>query len=209
MLPRIDRVVTSTTVTTDDGPRTVETSTWLLGDDEQVLVVDAAHDPGPIRAAVGDRRVVGVACTHAHRHHTDQAVALADAVGAPILLNEADHPLWDEIHADHGPDEDLPHHEEIAVAHVAVRVLHTPGHTPGSVCLYVPALDVVFTGDTLLKGGPLRTDRTLSKYPQITRSLRERVLGLPPQTRVLPGHGDETTVGDERDLPELVPPLEP
>jgi glyoxylase-like metal-dependent hydrolase (beta-lactamase superfamily II) len=67
----------------------------------------------------------------------------------------------------------------------------------------------VLTGDMLLKGGPLRVDRTLSRYPPITRSLRERVLGLPPQTRVLPGHGDETTIGDERDLPELVPPLEP
>jgi glyoxylase-like metal-dependent hydrolase (beta-lactamase superfamily II) len=209
VLPRIDRVVTAATIATDDGPRAVETTTWLLGDEEQVLVVDAAHDATPIRAAVGDRRVVGVACTHAHRNHADQAVALADAVGAPTMLNEDDRPLWDEVHPDHGPDEDLAHEEEIAVAHVQVRVLHTPGHTPGSVCLYVPALDVVFTGDMLLKGGPLRVDRTLSRYPPITRSLRERVLGLPPQTRVLPGHGEETTIGDERDLPELVPPLEP
>jgi glyoxylase-like metal-dependent hydrolase (beta-lactamase superfamily II) len=198
VLPRIDRVVTAATIATDDGPRAVETTTWLLGDEEQVLVVDAAHDATPIRAAAGD-----------HRNHADQAVTLADAVGAPTMLNEDDRPLWDEVHPDHGPDEDLAHEEEIAVAHVQVRVLHTPGHTPGSVCLYVPALDVVFTGDMLLKGGPLRVDRTLSRYPPITRSLRERVLGLPPQTRVLPGHGEETTIGDERDLPELVPPLEP
>jgi glyoxylase-like metal-dependent hydrolase (beta-lactamase superfamily II) len=209
VLPHIERVVTTVTIETDAWSRTVESSTWLLGDDEQVLVVDAAHDAAPIRAAVGDRRVVGVACTHAHPHHADQAVALADAVGAPTMVNEADHPLWDEVHPGHGPDEDLPHDEEIDVAHVQVRVLHTPGHTPGSVCLYVPALDVVFTGDMLLKGGPLRVDRTLSRYPQITRSLRERVLGLPPETRVLPGHGDETTIGAERDLPELEPPLAP
>jgi len=80
MLPRIDRVVVSGAVATVDGPRTVETSSWLLGDNEQVLVIDAAHDDAPIRVAVRDRRVVGVACTHAHRNHADRAVALADAV---------------------------------------------------------------------------------------------------------------------------------
>jgi glyoxylase-like metal-dependent hydrolase (beta-lactamase superfamily II) len=72
--------------------------------------------------------------------------------------------------------------------------------------LYVPVLDVVFTGDVLLKGGPPATDRTLSLYPLVRRWLRERVLALPPQTRVLPGHGPETTVGDERDLPDVLPP---
>jgi len=206
MLPRIDRVVVSGSVATADGPRTVETSSWLLGDDEQVLVIDAAHDDAPIRVAVGDRRVVGIACTHAHRNHSDRAVALADAVGAPTLLNPNDQSMWDEIYPDHGPDGELPHGAEIAVAHVQVRVLHTPGHTPGSVCLYVPVLDVVFTGDVLLKGGPPATDRTVSRYPLVRRWLRERVLALPPQTRVLPGHGPETTVGAERDLPDVLPP---
>lgn len=206
MLPRIDRVTTRGTIPSPDGPRPAELTVWLLGDDEQVLVIDAAHELDPIRDAVGSRTVVGVACTHGHRSHVDQAVALADSVGAPTLINAADQSLWDEVHPTHGPDGELPHDEEIRVAHVGVRVLHTPGHTPGSVCLYVPPLGVVFTGDTLLKGGPLPTDRTVSRYPELSRWLRERVLALPPETRVLPGHGEETTVGDERDLPELVAP---
>jgi glyoxylase-like metal-dependent hydrolase (beta-lactamase superfamily II) len=204
--PRIDRVSARGTMPSPGGPRPAETTVWLVGDDEQVLVIDAAFELDPIRAAVAGRRVVGVACTHGHASHVDQAVALADEVGAPTLVNAADQPLWDEVHPTHGPDGELPHEETIRVAHVDVRVLHTPGHTPGSVCLYVAALGVVFTGDTLLKGGPLPADRTASRYPEISRWLRERVLALPPETRVLPGHGEETTVGAERDLPELVAP---
>ncbi|NMH97922.1 MBL fold metallo-hydrolase [Pseudonocardia acidicola] len=203
MLPRIDRLVTSGTVTINDEPQTVENNVWLLGDDTDVLVIDAGHDAEAIREAIGDRRLFGIACTHGHRNHVDQAPAVADSVGGPTLLNAADQPIWDEIHPNHGPDGELPHDEILRVAHVEVRVLHTPGHSPGSVCLYVPALRTVFTGDTLFKGGIGRTDLRLSHFPTIINSLRERVLALPPQTRVLPGHGDETTVADEIDNVEL------
>ena len=78
-----------------------------------------------------------------------------------------------------------------------MSVLHTPGHSPGGVCLHVPALGVLISGDTLFQGGPGATGRSYSDFPTILDSIRERVLTLPPQTRVLTGHGDETTIGAE------------
>ncbi|WP_214368646.1 MBL fold metallo-hydrolase [Pseudonocardia sp. H11422] len=197
MLPRIDRVVTSRTVEINDEPMTIENNVWVMGDDEQVLVVDAAHDGDAIKEAIGGRRLFAIACTHGHRNHVDQAPAVADSVGGPILLNAADQLIWERVHPDHAPDGELPHEEVLRVAHVDARVLHTPGHSDGSVCLYVAALRTVFTGDTLLKGGPGPADWSLSRFPTLIRSLEERVLTLPADTRVLPGHGDETTIGDE------------
>ncbi len=76
-------------------------------------------------------------------------------------------------------------------------MLHTPGHAPGAVCLYAPALGAVFTGDTLFAGGPGATGRSFSDFPTIVESIKERLLSLPPETKVFTGHGDSTTIGDE------------
>jgi glyoxylase-like metal-dependent hydrolase (beta-lactamase superfamily II) len=106
--------------------------------------------------------------------------------------------LWDVVHPDRAP-EPLADGQEIQVAGVRLRVLHTPGHSPGAVCLYSPALAVVLSGDTLFHGGPGATGRSYSSFPTILDSIRTRLLTLPPQTRVLTGHGDETTIGAEAD----------
>lgn len=197
MTPRIERVVTSGTFSFDGGTWPVDNNVWLLGDDDQVLVIDAAHDAGAIEAAAGQRRVSAIACTHGHNDHINAAPALADAVGAPVLLHNADLDLWHQIHPEEIPDGELLQGEVMRVAAVEIRVLETPGHTPGSVCLYVPAMDTVFTGDTLFAGGPGATGQSCSDFPTIVRSIRERLLSLPPQTRVLPGHGGSTTVRNE------------
>ncbi|MGH4024110.1 MAG: MBL fold metallo-hydrolase [Pseudonocardiaceae bacterium] len=197
MTPRIERVVTSGTFSFDGGTWPVDNNVWLLGDDDQVLVIDAAHDAGAIEAATRQRRVSAIACTHGHNDHINVAPALADAVGAPVLLHNADLDLWHQIHPGEVPDGELLQGEVMRVATVEIRVLETPGHTPGSVCLYVPAMDTVFTGDTLFAGGPGATGQSYSDFPTIVRSIRERLLSLPPQTRVLPGHGGSTTVRNE------------
>jgi glyoxylase-like metal-dependent hydrolase (beta-lactamase superfamily II) len=197
MAARIDRVVTSGPFSLDGGTWQVQTNTWLLGDDDQVLVVDPGHDAGAVRDAVGGRRVSAIACTHGHNDHVAQAPELSALVGAPVLLNPEDRDLWDQTHAGRPPDGDLVEREVLRVAAVEVRVLHTPGHTPGSVSLYVPALDAVFSGDTLRIGGPGPTGLSYSDFPLIIRSINDKLLSLPPQTRVLPGHGDPTTVAAE------------
>ena len=109
---------------------------------------------------MGDRRVVAVVCTHAHDDHVNQAPALADRFDAPILLNPAEAPLWQMTHPDRKPDRELADGDVLSAGGIELRALVTPGHSPGSTCLYAPELNTVFTGDTLFNGGPGR-DRAL------------------------------------------------
>ena len=103
----IDHLVTSGQFTLDGGTWDVDNNVWIVGDDDEVLVIDAAHDADAIAAAVGDRRVVAIVCTHAHNDHVNAAPALADRSGAPILLHPADGPLWEMTHPDRAPDREL------------------------------------------------------------------------------------------------------
>ncbi|MGA4837923.1 MBL fold metallo-hydrolase [Streptomyces sp. G45] len=194
---RVERVVTSGTFSLDGGTWDVDNNVWLVGDDREVLVVDAAHDADAIAAAVGARRVVAVVCTHAHDDHVNAAPALAERTGAPVLLHPDDLELWKLTHPDRAPDGELSDGQEVDVAGVTLRVLHTPGHCRGAVSLHAPALGTVFTGDTLFAGGPGATGRSFSDFPTIIESIRERLLTLPPETVVRTGHGDDTTIGAE------------
>jgi glyoxylase-like metal-dependent hydrolase (beta-lactamase superfamily II) len=193
---RIDRVVTSGQFCLDGGCWDVDNNIWLIGDDSEVLVVDAAHTAEPIVDAVGDRKVVAVLCTHAHNDHVTVAPELADRFGAPILLHPDDEVLWKQTHSDveYSP---LADDQRITVAGLEIRVTHTPGHSPGSVCLHVPALGAVCTGDTLFRGGPGATGRSYSDFPTIIDSIRSRLLTLPAETVVYTGHGGDTTIGAE------------
>jgi glyoxylase-like metal-dependent hydrolase (beta-lactamase superfamily II) len=197
----VDRVVTSGTFSLDGGTWDVDNNVWIVGDEREVLVVDAAHDADAIAAAVGDRRVVAVVCTHAHDDHVNQAPALADRFGAPILLHPAEAPLWEMTHPDRKPDAELADGETLTAGGVALRVLHTPGHSPGSCSLHTADLGTVFTGDTLFQGGPGATGRSFSSFDTIIDSIRGRLLTLPGDTVVRTGHGDQTTIGAE--LPHL------
>nr|WP_269329056.1 MBL fold metallo-hydrolase [Kineosporia babensis] len=172
----------------------VDNNVWLLGDDEEVLVVDAAHQAAPIRAAIGSRTLVGVVCTHGHNDHINAAIEVAG--DAPVYLHPQDRMLWDVVHSDYEPKK-LSDRQIITVAGAEVQVLHTPGHSPGAVCLYVPALNKLLSGDTLFCGGPGATGRSYSSFPTILDSIRTRLLTLPENTEVLTGHGDSTVIGTE------------
>ena len=195
--PRIEHLVTSGTFSLDGGTWDVDNNVWLVGDDEEVLVVDAAHDAAAIGAAIGGRRVVAIVCTHAHDDHVDAADDLARATGARVLLHPADEPLWRMTYPDRRWDGDLADGDVLSVAGVELTVLHTPGHAPGAVCLHAPALGAVLTGDTLFEGGPGATGRSFSDRATILASIRERLLPLPPETVVHTGHGPTTTIGAE------------
>ncbi|MCI3275294.1 MBL fold metallo-hydrolase [Streptomyces cylindrosporus] len=194
---RIERLVTSGTFSLDGGTWDVDNNVWIVGDDHEVIVIDAAHDADAIAGAVGGRRVRAIVCTHAHDDHIDAAPELAERVGAPVLLHPDDLPLWKQTHPDRAPDAELADGQILVVAGTELSVLHTPGHAPGAVCLYAPALTALFSGDTLFSGGPGATGRSYSHFPTIIESIRERLLTLPAATVVHTGHGDTTTIGAE------------
>ncbi len=191
----IELVTTDGIFRLDGGEWEVTNNIWLIGDDREVVVVDAAHDATPIVHAVNGRRVAAIALTHGHNDHINAAVALQDAVDAPILLHPDDRMLWDDVYPDQDPDLDLVDGEILRAGGAELGVLHTPGHSPGGCCFVADGH--VFSGDTLFCGGPGATGRSFSDFPTIVESIRARLLTLPPETVVHTGHGDSTTVGQE------------
>ncbi|WP_020672166.1 MBL fold metallo-hydrolase [Amycolatopsis nigrescens] len=181
----------------DGGTFAVENNVWIIGDDSECLVVDPAHDPERVLAAVGDRSVTGIFCTHAHNDHINGAAWLADKAGAPVLLHPADRELWDHQYPARKPDWTLSDGEVLSVAGLDLHVLHTPGHTWGSVCLHVPERGWLFSGDTLFRGGPGATGRSYSDFGAIIDSISARLLVLDGRTTVHTGHGEGTTIGAE------------
>ena len=181
MTARVDHAVVSGTFSLDGETHDVDNNVWVIGDDEQCLVIDAPHDVDAILRVVGGRAVKAIVCTHAHDDHVRVAPALRVATGAPILLHPDDRPLWELTH---GGDEegaelwdvDLSDGMTLTIGGAAVTVLHTPGHAPGAVCLYVHDLGCVFTGDTLFEGGPGATGRSYSDADLIVASIRSQPL---------------------------------
>ncbi|OBG71892.1 Zn-dependent hydrolase [Mycobacterium sp. E2462] len=192
----IQRVVTHGTFELDGGSWEVDNNIWLIGDNSNVVVFDAAHTAEPIIEAVAGRHVVAVVCTHGHNDHVTVAPELGAALDAPVLLHPADEVLWRMTHE--GKDfRAITDGETIDVGGTELLALHTPGHSPGSVCWYAPDLGVVFSGDTLFAGGPGATGRSYSDFPTILASISGRLGTLPGETVVHTGHGDSTSIGEE------------
>jgi glyoxylase-like metal-dependent hydrolase (beta-lactamase superfamily II) len=194
----VELVTTDGIFALDGGEWEVTNNIWLVGDDREVLVFDAAHEHAPIVDAIHGRRVVGIVLTHGHNDHINAAVPLRDAVDAPILLHDADRMLWDVVWTDDAPDHSLEPGTTLVAGRHELGVMHTPGHSPGCCCFHDVASGAVFSGDTLFCGGPGATGRSYSDESTILRSIRDVLLALPDHTIVHTGHGDSTTIGDER-----------
>ncbi|MDI9933672.1 MBL fold metallo-hydrolase [Rhodococcus sp. IEGM 1354] len=192
----IARVVTSGKFELDGGSWDVDNNIWVVGDASDVVVFDAAHTAQPIIDAVAGRNVVAVICTHGHNDHLTVAPELGRALDAPVLLHPADDMLWQETH----PGKEFTPAEDgmiVTAGGIELVGLHTPGHSPGSMCWFAPELGAVFSGDTLFRGGPGATGRSFSDFPTILNSIRQRLGTLPDDTVVYTGHGDTTEIGDE------------
>ena len=199
MAVRIENLVTSGTFSLDGGTWDVDNNVWIVGNDEECVIIDSPHDAAAIINQVRSRKVLAILQTHAHNDHIGAAREVADAVGAPIYLNPEDLVLWEQVYPDAKPDRELNDGDVFEVGGAALRSIHTPGHSPGSTCFYLESEGTVFTGDTLFNGGPGATGRSYSDYPTILASIRERLLTLPPETVVRTGHGDNTTIGAEKE----------
>ena len=198
-MTNIQRVVTSGKFELDGGSWDVDNNIWIVSDGSQngdVIVFDAAHTADPIIEAVGGRNVVAVICTHGHNDHITVAPELAGALDAPVFLHPADEMLWRAVHPD-AEFRTVSDGSVLSAGGIELHALHTPGHSPGSVCWSAPDLNAVVSGDTLFQGGPGATGRSYSDFPTILESISKRLGTLPDETVVYTGHGDTTTIGGE------------
>lgn len=196
-IPRVTHLEVSGTFSLDGETFDVTNNVWVFGDAEECIVIDAPHSVDALARAIDNRRVLAIVCTHAHDDHVRVAPELAERFEAPILLHPDDAPLWQLTHPGVDWDGNLTDGETLQVAGLPVHVLHTPGHSPGGVCLHVPDFNVLFSGDTLFRGGPGATGRSYSDRDLLVRSIREKLFALPDRTIVHTGHGPDTTIGRE------------
>ncbi len=185
----------------------------ILGDEttHEAMVVDPGDNIPEILSRLQKHNLTlrQIVVTHAHIDHVGGAALLRQATGAPVWLNQQDLGLLDMMEMQAGwlgiptpkvapPDASADDGLVIGLATFPAQVLHTPGHTPGSICLLWAKQNLLLAGDTLFAGSIGRTDLPGGDGRQILQSLRSRLLVLPDETRVVPGHGRETTIGEER-----------
>lgn len=193
---RIDHLVTSGKFRLDGGEWDVDNNVYILGDNGGVYIVDPAHDAEKIIEAVGDRPVQAVLLSHAHNDHCELAPQIAEHFGVEVYLHPEDSMLWEESNGD-APFVPLEDKQQFELNGETITAFHTPGHSPGCMVFHIPSENTLLSGDTLFSGGPGATGRKFSDFDVIIESLRNVVFALPHETKVLPGHGDETTIGAE------------
>jgi glyoxylase-like metal-dependent hydrolase (beta-lactamase superfamily II) len=179
-----------------------EINTWLIGDDDEVIVIDPGHDPARVLDAVGDREVLAVICTHGQPGLIAGALEVARRDEAPVAVHPLDRTGCADVPRPTDPAAGAATEAELEMADggmfetagVSLEVIHTPGYTAGSVCLYCEDLGLVFTGHALAAGGPVPLDGAFPDFAGQLTAIGEALLTLPGDTRVLPGLGQETTI---------------
>ena len=185
---------------------------YIIGSKQtgEAVCVDPGDEVDEIKALAREMRVkiTKIACSHGHLDHIMAVRALKEETGAPFLLHQLDLEIarnmpasaWNMLQRRElptpDPDAFLADGDDVEIPGISLKVIHTPGHTPGSICLYAPG--ILFSGDTLFQGSIGRTDMPGGSFSQIMDSIITRLLELPDETIVRPGHMDQTTIGLER-----------
>ncbi|WP_146341777.1 MBL fold metallo-hydrolase [Nesterenkonia sp. NBAIMH1] len=201
MSARIEHLETSGTFSLDGETHNVDNNVWIVGTEEEVIIIDPAHDAEAVEKQVGGRRVAAILLTHAHDDHIRQVRDVQSRVGGDIHLNWDDKVLWEQVYGDAEPEVKITDGDTFTIGETVLTAIHTPGHSPGSTCYYAENLDgepVLFSGDTLFNGGPGATGRSYSSFETIVDSIKSRLFELPDQTQVNTGHGPSTTIGTEK-----------
>lgn len=194
----------------------LETNCWIVRDsaDGPAIVIDPADEPRRVLEALTGSPVAAVVLTHGHFDHLGGAAGVVEATGAPLMVHELDAPLITTAEGTGGRlfgfDQFAPHADRtlaegdiVTVGAVELEVVHTPGHTPGCICLYAPGH--LFSGDTLFAGSVGRTDFPRGDARALRDSIATRIATLPDETAVHPGHGPDTTIGRERRINPFFP----
>lgn len=193
----------------------------IIGDEttREAIVVDPGDDIADVLAVIArhNLHVKQIVITHAHIDHVGGAMKLRAATGAPILINENDYPLLKMLDVQaawlgmQNPGKveiasSLAESDKVQAGSLTANVIHTPGHTEGSICLYFPAEQKLIAGDTLFAGSIGRSDLPGGSFDKIISSLRGKLLALPDETIVVPGHGPLTSIGEERESNPFLKP---
>ncbi len=185
---------------------------WTQRTKDAVCIDPGDNPDGIIETAEGlGLNITYIINTHGHFDHIGGNAALKDATGATLAIHEDDSSMLGDVQSDGAifgitvtpspqPELLLKDGDIINAGELSITVIHTPGHTRGGISLYIPSMNTVFTGDTLFAGGIGRTDLPGGSHSTLIRSIKERLLTLDDTTRVLPGHGPETTIGQEREF---------
>ncbi|HVE92716.1 MAG TPA: MBL fold metallo-hydrolase [Actinomycetota bacterium] len=172
----------------------MDNNVYVLASGGEAVLIDGSNEADAILSELGDKRLTTIVQTHGHGDHVVALPALVEKTSAPVLVHPGDATMIPV------PTGTIGEGDTVKLGPVELRVLHTPGHTPGSICLVLErdGQILLFSGDTLFPGGPGGTFGSREAFEQIMSGLENKLFALDDDTQVLPGHGDDTTIGDER-----------
>lgn len=198
MTVRIDRIQTAGASDHHESAPALPCNSWIVGDDEECIIIDPGADPDTVLDLVGRRETLAIICTHAHLDHTSAVPELTLRTNATVYLHPDALDQWREVHPRIDPEGELADGQRFEVGDATLEVLETPGHAPGTVCLWAPELRAVFTGDTLLASGPYASPEGGSDYSTMEYSVRKRLFPLGDDAVIKPGRGEDCTIANQR-----------
>ncbi len=201
MSARIEHLETSGTFSLDGETHNVDNNVWFVGTEEEVIIIDPAHDADAVEKQVGGRRVAAILLTHAHDDHIRQVRDVQSRVGGDIHLNWDDKVLWEQVYGDAEPEVKIADGDTFTIGETVLTAIHTPGHSPAPRATTQRISTASLSSSRATRcstAAPGATGRSYSSFETIVDSIKSRLFELPDQTQVNTGHGPSTTIGTEK-----------